>query len=371
MIGQVAISQFLLVGTGLLVRSYLEVQRMRPGFDPGRNVLAAFLGAPTEGKEVDFARLADKLRELPGVTRIGFTDDLLLSGSGEARHRVMIPGVTSEPVGVGGRAAGPEYFSIMGTRLLRGRDFDRSDTKGAVVVNETMARQIWGSPDVAIGKVFRMDGVDCRVMGVAENGKYFALNEEPIPFVFSAAPFRTRGAGTLLIETAGPPLALAETIRKAIHDSEPDALIMSLTSLRQSMRLSLFPYRVGAGLVGTIAVLGIFLAGVGLYGLVSYSVGRRTHEIGVRVAMGARPTDVFLLVMREALARIAIGTVIGLSVALATAQVIRAALYHVSPDDPVGIVVAVAVVAAVGFLATYAPARRALRVDPMTALREE
>ena len=123
-IGQVAISQFLLVGTGLLVRSYLEVERMRPGFDPERNVLAAFLGATTEGKEVDFARLADILRELPGVARVGFTDDLLLSGSGEARHRVMIPGVTSEPVGVGRRAAGAGYFSIMGTRLLRGRDFD-------------------------------------------------------------------------------------------------------------------------------------------------------------------------------------------------------------------------------------------------------
>ncbi len=370
-IGQVAISQFLLVGTGLLVRSYLEVERMRPGFDPGRNVLAAFLGAPMEGKEVDFARLADKLRELPGVTRIGFTDDLLLSGSGELRHRVMISGVTSEPVGVGRRAAGPEYFSIMGTRLLRGRDFDRSDSKGAVVVNETMARQIWGSPDAAVGKVFRMDEVDCRVIGVAENGKYFALNEGPIPFVFVAAPVGKGRGGTLLIETAGPPLALAGTVRKAIHDAEPDALVMSLTSLRQSMRLSLFPYRLGAGLVGTIAMLGIFLAGVGLYGLVSYSVSRRTHEIGVRVAMGARPTDVFLLVMREALSQIAIGTVIGLSVALATAQVIRAALYHVSPADPVGIVVAVAVVAAVGFLATYAPARRALRVNPMTALREE
>ena len=123
---------------------------------------------------------------------------------------------------------------------------------------------------------------------------------------------------------------------------------MSLTSLRQSMRLSLFPYRVGAGLVGTIAILGIFLAGVGLYGLVSYSVSRRTHEIGVRVAMGARPTDVLA-------ARIAGGFVADshwdgdrARVALATAQVLRAALYHVSPADPIGIVVAVAVVAAVG-----------------------
>jgi len=370
-IGQVAISQFLLVGTGLLVRSYLEVDQMRPGFDPGRNVLAAFLGVPPEGKEVGFARLADKLRELPGVTRVGFTDDLLLSGSGAARHPVVIPGVTSEPLGVGTRAAGPEYFSIMGTRLLRGRDFDRSDSTGAVVVNETMARQVWGSPDAAMGKVFRMDGVDCRVIGVAEDGKYFALNEDPLPFVFRAAALWKGGEGTLLVETAGPPLALAGTVRKTIHDAEPDALILNLTSLRQSMRLALFPYRLGAGLIGTIALLGVVLAGVGLYGLVAYSVSRRTHEIGVRVAMGAERRDVLKLVFREVVLRLAIGSLIGFAVALAGAQIIRSALYGVGPTDPIGLTAAVAVVAAVGLLAAYPPARRALRVNPVDALREQ
>jgi predicted permease len=370
-IGQVAISQFLLVGTGLLARSYLEAQRIRPGFDPGRNVLAALLGAPTETKHVDFARLADKLRELPGVMRVGFTDDLLLSGSGKAKHRVELPGVTAEPVEVGERAAGADYFSIMGTKLLRGRDFDRSDSRGAVAVNETMARQIWGSPDAAMGRVFRMDGVDRRVIAVAENGKYFALNEDPIPFVFAAMPLGKGGGGTLLIETAGPPSALAGTVRKAIHDAEPDALIMSLTGLRQHMQLSLFPYRFGAGLVGTIAILGMFLAAVGLYGLVAYSVNRRTHEIGVRVAMGAGRTDVLALVFREVVSRLAIGSVIGFAVALAGSQILRSALYGVTPTDPIGLTAAVAAVAVVGLLAAYVPARRALRVNPMTALREE
>jgi ABC-type antimicrobial peptide transport system permease subunit len=148
---------------------------------------------------------------------------------------------------------------------------------------------------------------------------------------------------------------------------------MSLVSLRQHMQLSLFPYRVGAGLVGTIAILGIFLGGVGLYGLVSYSVSRRTHEIGIRVAMGAGPADVLGLVFREAVSRLAIGSVIGLAMGLGAAQVMKAALYRawVSPTDPIGLAAAVAAVAAVGLLATYAPARRALRVNPMNALREE
>jgi predicted permease len=370
-IAQIALSQFLLVGAGLLVRSYQQAQRIRPGFDPDRKVLAALLMAPAEGKAVDFARLADQLREVPGVVRVSLTNFLPLTGMGDGKRDVLIPGVTPEPVPVGARAASADYFAIMGTQLLRGRDFDRSDSKGAVVVNETMARQIWGSPNAAVGKVFRMDGIDCRVLGVVENGKYVSLQENPMPFLFLATPPDKRDHGTLLIETATAPTAMAGTIRKAIHDADPDALVMSLVTLRQHMQLSLFGYRIAAGLIGTIAILGIFLAGVGLYGLVSFSVGRRTHEIGVRIAMGAGPKDVFLLVIREALARVAIGTVIGLAVAVAGAQVIRAALYQVSPADPLGLAAAVAVVATVGLLATYAPARRAVRVNPMNALREE
>ncbi len=372
-IAQIAISQFLLVGAGLLFRSYQEAQRIRPGFDPDRKVLAALLTAPAEGKAVDFARLADKLREVPGVVRVSFTNFLPLSGMGDGKRDVLIPGVTPEPVAVGLRAAGADYFAVMGTQLLRGRDFDRSDTKGAVVVNETMARQIWGGPDAAMGKIFRMEGIDCRVLGVVENAKYVSLQEDPMPFLFLATPPDKSEHGTLLIETATAPTAMAATIRKAIHDTDPEAFVMSLVSLRQHVQLSLFPYRVGASLVGTIAILGIFLGGVGLYGLVSYSVSRRTHEIGIRVAMGAEPKDVFLLVIREALARVAIGTVIGLAAGLAAAQVMKAALYRasVSPADPMGLSAAVAAVAAVSLLATYAPARRALGVNPMNALREE
>jgi ABC-type antimicrobial peptide transport system permease subunit len=222
-----------------------------------------------------------------------------------------------------------------------------------------------------MGKIFRMGGIDCQVLGVAEDGKYGSLQETPRPYLFVATPLSKRGGGVLLIETAAAPKAMAGTVRKAIHDTDPDAFVVSLDTLRQHLQLSLFPYRIGAGLVGTIGALAIFLAGVGLYGIVSYSVSRRTHEIGVRVAMGAGPAEVLALVIREALSRLAIGAAIGVAVALAAAQVIRSALYGVSPTDPIGLVAAVAVVAAVGLLAAYAPARRALRVDPANALRQE
>ena len=369
-IAQIAISQFLLVGAGLLFRSYQEAQRIRPGFDPGRKVLAAFLMPSAEDKTVDFPRLADRLREVPGVLRVTYTSSLPLSGLG-GKRRVLIPGVTPEPVGIGWTSAGADYFAVMGTRLLRGRDFDRSDTRGVVVVNETMARQFWGSPDAAMGKVFLMDGVDSQVVGVVENGKYGSLLEPPMPFVFAAKPLAKGSGGTLLIETAAPPLAMAGAIRKAIHETDSDALVASLLTLRQSMQLSLFPYRIAAGLIGTIAMLGILLAGVGLYGLVSYSVSRRTREIGVRLAMGATRGKVLLLVMREALPRVGIGAGIGFLLALGAAQVIRRLLYGVSPVDPAGLGAAMAVVTVITVLATCVPAYRASRVDTASLLRYE
>ena len=371
-IAQIAISQFLLVGAGLLFRSYQEAQRTRPGFDPERKVLAAYVVSSTPDKTVDFARMADKLREVPGVLRVSFTHTLPLSSAGGGdQKRVLVPGVTPEPVAVGWNAAGADYFAIMGTKVLRGRDFERSDSTGAVVVNETMARRFWGSPDGAVGKIFQMDGANCQVLGVAEDGKYSSLRERPVPYLFVAIPLAKHGEGILLVETATAPTAMAGAVRKAIHDADPDAFVASLVTLRQNMQLSLYAYRIAAGLIGTIAILGIFLAGVGLYGLVSYSISRRTHEIGIRVAMGAEPADVLALVFREAVSRLAIGAVIGIAAGLAAAQVIRSMLYRVSATDPIGLAAAVAVVAAVGLLAAYAPARRALRVDPMTALRQE
>ena len=345
---------------------------MRPGFDPDRKVLAAWVFNPTPDKTVDFARMADQLRAVPGVLRVSFTQRLPLSGVGGGDpKRIWIPGVTSEPVAVGWNAAGADYLAIMGTHLLRGRDFSRSDSKGVVVVNETMARRFWGSPDAAVGTVFKADETDFQVIGVAEDGKYSSLEEEPVPFFFMATQPVKQGGGVLLVETVAVPTAMAGAVRKAIHDVDPDAFIASLATLRQNMQFSLLPFRLAAGLVGTIAILGIFLAGVGLYGLVAYSVSRRAHEIGIRVAMGAERVDVLALVFREALSRLAIGSVIGLALALAAAAVLRSALYGVSPTDPIGLTTAVAVVGAVGLLAAYAPARRALRIDPANALRQE
>lgn len=366
-IAQIACSQFLLVGTSLLVGSYLQVQHIRPGFDMGRHVLFATMLPNAENPNLNYEDILGRLRAAPGVRRVSSVGNPPLSGSGGGAQQVSIPGVTAEPVGIAGNAVGAEYFTTMGTAILRGRDFTKSDSAGTAIVNEQMARRFWGDAGRAIGQFFRVGGKDRQIVGVVETGKYQWLLEQPTPFFFLFTPV----AGTLLIETAGDPAAMAVSVRKTFRDEVPGVTLHSLVTLRQQMGLAFFLWQAAAGLLGIFAVLGVFLSGVGLYGVVSYGVTRRAHEIGVRMAMGARPADVLRLVLRQGLSMVAIGAVIGTAVAVAAARVVSAILYQVSPADPLALSEAVLVVAAVTFLAIQMPARRAIRTDPMAVLRNE
>jgi predicted permease len=367
-IAQIACGQFLLVGTGLAAGSYLQVQRIRPGFDMSRHLLFATLLPATEHPETNFyGDMLGRLRALPGVRRVSSVGSLPLSGSGGGPQQVSIPGITDEPVGIGAYWVGPEYFTAMGTAILRGREFTALDSAGAVIVNEQMARGFWGDAGRAIGQFVRVDGQDRQVVGVVETGKYQTLLEPPTPIFF----LPTHGAGTVLIETAGDPAAMADSVRKTFRESVPGVTINSLVTMRQQMGVAFFLWRAASGLLAIFAILGIFLAGVGLYGVVSYGVTCRSHEIGVRMAMGARPADVLRVVLRQGFSMVLIGAAVGTVVAVAGAQVISALLYRVSPADPLAIAEAALAVAAVTFLAIQMPARRAIRTDPMTVLRSE
>ncbi len=367
LITQIAASQFLLAGTGLLIKSYFEVQRIRPGFDAAGHVLFASLLPNAEHPEMKYENLAAGIRAIPGVRRVAAVRNPPLSGSGTGLQQVSVPGVTDGAVGISGNAAGPGYFTAMGTAIRSGRDFVETDSAGTAIVNEQMARRFWGDPGRAIGRFFRVDGQDRRIVGVVETGKYRSLLESPIPhfFVF------TRMADYLLIETAGAPGELAGPIRKALRESGSGMTLHSLVTLRQQMGLAFFFWRSASGLVGIAAILGVFLAGVGLYGVVSYGVTRRTHEIGVRMAMGARPSDVLKLVLREGVSVVLIGAAIGTAGAIAAARLISSYLYHVSPADPPALIVSVLAIATVTLFAVRVPARRAIRTDPMTVLRGE
>jgi predicted permease len=366
-VAQIACSQFLLVGTGLLVASYFQVQHIRPGFDIDRHVLFATAIPNVKTANLNVDDWARRLRAIPGVRRVSFVANPPLSGSGDAVRQVSLPGITTDPVGIRGNSVGPEYFTAMGTAILRGRDFTASDSDGMAVVNEQMARRFWGDAGRAIGQFFRADGKDRQIVGVVETGKYRWLTDEPEPYFF----LFTRVSPILLIESAGDPAAIAGSVRKTFRNQLPDVSLISLVTLRQELGLAFFGWRAGASLFGISAILGIFLSGVGLYGVVSYGVTRRAHEIGVRMAMGASPADVLRLVLRQGLSMVAIGAVIGTAVAVTAARIVSAILYRVSPADPLALIEAALAVAVVTFLAIQLPARRAIRTDPMAVLRSE
>ena len=348
--------------------SYLQVQHIRPGFDMSRHLLFATLLPATEHPKANFYEdMLGRLGALPGVRRVTSVGSLPLSGSGGGAQQVSIPGITDEPVGIGAYWVGPEYFTAMGTAILRGREFTALDSAGVVIVNEQMARGFWGDAGRAIGQFIRVDGKDRQVVGVVETGKYQTLVEEPMPDLFPAHAQRgnrvnrdgrrSGGDGGFSPQSV-PGVGSRRDPEFPGHDAPADGC-------------GVIPLAGCGGPVGDFAILGIFLAGVGLYGVVSYGVTCRSHEIGVRMAMGARPADVLRVVLRQGLSMVAIGAAIGTAVAVAAARVVSAVLYRVSPADPLALAEAALAVATVTFLAIQLPARRAIRTDPMTVLRNE
>ena len=376
LVAQVAISQFLLVGAALMARSFLEIQHVRPGFDADRQLLLGFMVDLKQDSSMDFSRITEALQALPGVGRVAYSRGLPLSIiEGGPRQEVALPGSTAKPVTVAYNLVGPGYFPVMGTRLLQGRDFHAAAASGRgageAIVNEQMARRFWGGASQAIGKFFRAGGRDIQVMGVVENGKYHYLLEEPELYMFLPAYAKVQGEAALAIELHGDPETTAAAVRRTLRSVAPDVNIMSLTTMSEHMRLARLPQEAGAGGLGCLGLISVFLAACGLYGLMAYRVNCRTREIGIRMAMGARPADVLSLVLRESLTLVAVGAVVGVVLANGAAQVASKLLYQVSAVDPLGLAAGVAAVVVVTLLAAYRPARRAVRVDPMAVLRSE
>ena len=372
LVGQIAFCQFLLVGAALLSRSYAEIERIRPGFDPERKLVLATFVNIKQGSTTNYPQLTEAVRALPGIGQVSYcrTPQLSLLGGGGSQ-KVSLPGITDE-LDVGWNAVGPGYFSAMGTRVLRGHEFQAGEPGNSAVMSEMLARRFWGGADAAVGKFFRAGGKDFQVAGVVENGKYQLILEESRPYLFLQAAAKTSGGeGALLIEAPGDPKAALAAVRKVLADTAPDLNIATLTTMREHMQAALLLPRIGAGGVGILALLGVFLAGAGLYGLMSYSVNRRMHEIGVRMALGARPSDVLKLVLRQSTLLVGVGASIGLAAAFFAARVVSSLLYRVSPADPVALLAAITAVVAVALLAAHVPARRAIRFDPMAVLRKE
>jgi len=382
-IGQLALALVLLVGSALLVRSFIRLLQVDPGFDTS-NGLVVSLRLPderypeAEDRLAFQQRLMERLATVPGVGAVGVTQSLPLVSDyvvgiefeGRPREEAADRPTTNF------YAVSPGFFDAMGIRLVRGRGIEDRDRAGAprvAVINETFARRFYAGSD-PIGQRVRISqgpNTFSEIVGVATDTKQYGLTADTTAQVYESFQQHGFGGVDLVVRGAVEASALTSAIRGAVREIDPDQPIGRVTSLQGLLDPSLGPPRFSLALVGTFAVLGLLLAAVSLYGLVAFTVRQRTVEIGVRMALGARQGDVVRLVVSQALALAAAGIVVGGAAAYAAARMMRALLFDTSPDDPATFTAMAVVLLTVVLVASLVPARRAARIDPAVALRGE
>jgi predicted permease len=384
-VGQVAICSLLLVGSGLCLRSLIHAQSIDLGFESGNRLIATLdlssLGyAETRGRTF-YDNLIKRIKAIPGVESASLTSHLPLGGI-RWRQPVKIEG-HQPPSGESGfivntMSVGPDYFQTMGTTVLRGREFTGRDTDSSppvIIINEEMARRFWPDRD-PVGEVVTMDarnGGEKRfeIVGVVKTGKYWALGEQPLHFVYHPILQGYYARATLIAQTSSDPSSLLDAVRREIGALDPNVAPTHLGSLRGHLAFALFPARTAGILLGIFGLLALVLALVGLSGLIAYSVSQRTREIGIRMALGARRLDVLKLVIAEGMRLTLIGTAVGLIAATGLTHFLSDLLYGVSAVDPLTFGVIALLLMGIASLACLLPARQATKVDPLAAIRCE
>ncbi len=393
-VAEVALSFVLLAGAGLLIRSFNRLASLNPGVDT-TNVLAMDLPMPlTEFTNsttlTNYLRdVAEKVRSVPGVRDVAITDKPPMEGFANGAP-FRIEGRNDDPYSPavsGFKVVGPSYFDTVGMRLLKGRSLDESDVAGAVpvtVINETMAKTYFKGEDpigkrilirqLVFGKSARGAEIPWQVVGVVKDekvgGKVFSLDED-IPVVYVTFYQSPGTRNSLVVRGAMNPLLLSGSIEQAIWKVNNNQAVANIETLEEIKSESVAPARLRTALLAIFAGIALLLAAVGIYGVVSYSVAQRVREMAIRLALGASPGDLLRLVIGKTMLNVLVGLAIGGGAALALTRVLASLLYDTSPTDRVTWVVTGALLAAVALLACYIPARRAMRVDPMVALRYE
>jgi predicted permease len=390
---EVALAFILLIGSTLMMQTLAHLLHQNPGFRTD-HLLTFDLPQPPQWNRKDsegnadgqIARLKDMLaqaRRLPGVEEAVASDHGILDGMYFEHSGLQLEGVLPQDSavaeGVLERYISPGFFRMLGISLARGREFEEQDERGGhkvIVVNEAMARRFWGTLDV-VGKQLSVstDGKGTpewnEIVGVVTNVRDVGIQDEAGPEYYLALFQWGVGSHHLIVRTQANPDALAGAISRQIWASFPDQPLTHVMTLTKTIAESVGDQRMRTVLLGVFAGVGLALALLGVYGVVSYSVARRTREIGVRMALGAGQTDVLRMVMRQGLTLVASGAAIGAAGALGAVRVIASELYGVKASDPWTFCGAIALILIVGCLACWIPAQRAMRVDPMTALRYE
>ena len=379
-VAQVALSLIALIAAGLFLRELRHAQQIDTGFET-RGVLVMNFNLLREGYTPDrgqvfYDQVVEKAAALPGVRGAAIAQVPPLAG-GFARS-VFPEGADTTTTGrilVQVNTVGTGYFQTIGIPIVRGRDFTRGDTAQApkvVVVNETMARQFWKGEE-PLGKRFKFFGDQdyTTVIGVARDSKYNGVAEDPQNFIYQPLTQNYTPQATLHVRGAGDAAGLATGVRAAAREIDPSLSVFNVRTLEEQVSNSLQPLKMNVLMLTVFGALALLLASIGLYGVASYSVSQRTREIGVRVALGAQPSEVLGLVLGQGMILVAAGLAIGLVTAYAAAGLMRSLVIGVSTHDPLTFAGTAAVLGAIALLASYIPARRATRIDPLIALRTD
>lgn len=381
-VAQITLSLVLLISAGLIVRSLQEAQRMRPGFNPENAVAFSFdVGLQgydeTKGRALQKQAL-ERIRALPGIEAAALVDNIPLSLNYNSAT-IYLEGQPPTPAAQLPLAipssVSPDYFRTMGI-ALRGRDFTDQEEKmehRVAIVNETFAKKFFPGQD-PVGKRFNFSGADkpfWEIIGVCGDGKYNSLGEEPKAALFRPQLRDYSTAVSMVARTKGDPKTVLAAMQREMRNLDSTLPLYGMKTLKDHMKIPLFPAKIAAGALGSFGVLALVLAAVGIYGVMSYVVAGRTREIGLRMALGAQTGNVSRLILRQGMTLALIGSVIGLAIAFGATRLLKSVLYGVDAMDPVTFISVTFLLATVALLACWIPARRASRVDPMIALRAE
>ncbi|HYL47598.1 MAG TPA: ABC transporter permease [Candidatus Limnocylindrales bacterium] len=383
LVSQVACSLILLAAAGLMIRTIVRLAGVDPGFQ-AKNVLSLEYRLPktkySEGaQQWNFHRqVVDQVSALPGVRSAALAQGIPFSGNDDTEPYILLdrpqPPPGQEPV-ADFNVADSHFFATLGIPLIEGRTFSESDQAGTprvAVINRTMARKFWPESD-PIGKQLELldEKKPATIVGVVGDIRQRNLHDPAPAQVYLAYPQNSDIFATLIVRTEGEPMPMANAVRQVIWSIDSDQPMWKVRSLESLLAKSMGDRRYLAFLLSIYSGLALFLAAVGIYGVLSYGVSRRGQEIGVRMALGAQPGDVLRLVVRQGMTMVLIGVALGCAGAMAAGHLISTLLFGVSPTDPVTFAASILVLAAAAFAACYLPARRATRVDPMVALRYE
>ena len=382
-VAEVAVALVLVTGAGLLLRSFTKLARVNPGFD-ARNVTTFPISLPASRysepaqRASFFRRLVDGVRAISGVQSAGAVTYLPLNGAG--RYVFFCPegrvceGIGKDPL-VSLRQVTPGFLEMMRIPLLRGRTFTEKDTQDSqrvVVINETVANRYFPNQN-PIGKTLRnsREMIPLEIIGVVGHTKITSLSAPEFPEMYLASEQYPWPTMTLAVRSDSNPQPLIAAVRRKIAELDPDIAVAGISPMEKVVASSVAQPRLVSQLVGAFAVFALALAAVGIYGVMAYSVTQRAHEMGIRMAIGAEPRDIFRLVVGQALRLVMTGAALGLIASLALTRLMKTLLYGTAPTDPLTFAAVVALLAGIALAASYIPARRAMRVDPIEALRYE